>query len=317
MSNPKRIGFFEECIHSLIGQTYKNIDIYLSISFENTDILKMFSFFINNSEEIKEYNKKRERFHVIIREEKTPQMRHFEMLCRGGGEAAPEWIFFCDDDDTYTNNRVEKFVERINSCLYELEHVKLPEHHLVGIYESSFGKTHREHRHEYWCYCVRFSLLNEFFEKLKEYPDVIENKCCDVLFAEYLRRSRGEKLFSAIAEEMYHYRRDETNNESITGWISAQQNTTVRRAAPPPIENIEIVDYIIEWNEYLYGNIGIYLHDTYLRTILGFKFDDILRNEFLADYPLLGYIDECHENKIRIYHERLRKACDILYDIPL
>jgi hypothetical protein len=77
------------------------------------------------------------------------------------------------------------------------------------------------------------------------------------------------------------------------------------------------VDYIIDWNEYLYGNIGIYLHDTYLRTILGFGFDDILQREFLADYPLLGYIDECHENKLKAFHERVREACNLVYDIPI
>jgi hypothetical protein len=212
---------------------------------------------------------------------------------------------------------VEKFMERISACLMELDAAGLPRHHLVGVYESSFGKNHREHRHEYWCYGVRFSLLREFFDKLEAYPDVIDNKCCDVLFAEFLRRSKNEKLFSQITEEMYHYRRDDNNNDSVTGWITEQQTSTVRRAAPPPVDQMEIVDYIIEWNEYLYGNIGIYLHDTYLRTILGFGFDDILQREFLADYPLLGYIDECHENKLKAFHERVREACNLVYDVPI
>jgi len=77
---------------------------------------------------------------------------------------------FCDDDDTYERTRVEKII--MNIYYSELQCSQTNKNNnknnkIVGIYESSFGKDHREHRHEYWCYCVHSTMLETFYDKLK------------------------------------------------------------------------------------------------------------------------------------------------------
>ena len=231
----------------------------------------------------------------------------------------PNWVLFCDDDDLYSPTRVAEFAARIAECSRELQKVGEPETLLIGLYEShDFGIDHRATRHEYWCYCVRFGILYEFFQKLAPYQDVIDNKCCDIVWAEYLRRLAPSRLFSCIDKKMYHYRRHD-NADSITGEISTIQKHIIRRANPPALHDASIgvafADYVVEWDEYLYENLDFYLHDTFLRTVVGNGFDDILRAEFLADYPYLEFVDACHVAKLRALYDRLYGICQILYDV--
>jgi len=67
----------------------------------------------------------------------------------------------------------------------------------------------------------------------------------------------------------------------------------------------------------LYENMDVYIHDTYLRTLVGCNIDYILRAEFMANYGLIEFVDACHLQKITEYHNRLRDICNELYDIPL
>ena len=70
ISNPNRIQYLIECLQSLINQTIQ-ICVYLSISFETTEIRDIFL----NSIKIES-----PKISVFIREQKTPQMRHFYLL---------------------------------------------------------------------------------------------------------------------------------------------------------------------------------------------------------------------------------------------
>jgi len=115
---------------------------------------------------------------------------------------------------------------------------------------------------------------------------------------------------------MYNYRRED-NTDSITGRIMTKDNVNLRTPNPPPMDSNEIVDYIMEFNDYLHKNLDIYMHDTFLRTVVGVKFEEILQAEFLADYPLLEHVDVCHTEKLRVYHERLREVCISIYDEAL
>jgi hypothetical protein len=128
---------------------------------------------------------------ILVREQKTPQMRHIQ-LTFSKLSAEYEWIMFCDDDDTYVANRVERIAETIVQGLNAYNLL------LRGVYESTFGKDHREHRHEFWCYCIHRDVLGKFLNKLEPYPDVLENKCCDVLLAEFIL-----KIFTYQLENNY------------------------------------------------------------------------------------------------------------------
>jgi hypothetical protein len=301
---------------SIISQkTSRQFSIFLSISFHCVELQKIFEIIILNNENIKAFPG----FVFFFQDEKTSQMRHISYLCNKCRELSeypsqPEWIMFCDDDDIYEETRVEEFADRIDQCIDDLQ-VNNADMKFAGVYEKMNNQNHYQQRHEYWAYCVRFDILNNFILSMIEITDVIDHACCDVLFAEYLRRL-SSKLFSEIDKSMYKYRRDE-NMDSVTGVITTIKTTSVWKAAPPPKESEKIVDYIILWNDYLENNLEIYMHDTFLKTIVGFDMEKILKTEFCQDYPYIDYIDQKHIDKIREYHIRIQSICNNIYDSKL
>jgi hypothetical protein len=223
------------------------------------------------------------------------------------------WIMFTDDDDMYEPVRVEVFLKNIHNILIEIPSNAIAE--FAGIYEDHVGEHHLRRRHEYWCYCVHIDIMNTFYNRLNEYPDIIDNKCCDVLFAEYLRRLNTDYLFCRLDEKLYNYR-IEDNSDSITGFIKENQHKYARLNDPPSIVDPTFADYVVDWNECLYENMEVYIHDVFLRTIVGCDLEYILKAEFRADYVLLPFVDECHTEKIKNTHEYLRNACNKLFDVP-
>jgi glycosyltransferase involved in cell wall biosynthesis len=317
ISNPKRIQYFVECLVSLVRQTIP-IAIHVSISFSNTELKEQTIAALMSNQELVSAS----RIQLRIQDEKTPQMRHIQILVNEL-VGVHKWIMFCDDDDTYEPNRALRFAQVISKSLQDVETLNSStnnrESHckLIGLYESTFGKDHREHRHEYWCYCVDIDVLIQFYAKLSTYPDVLDDKCCDVLFAEHLRRSLPTKLFARITEKLYNYRID-NNTDSITGVIQSNQPKYTNLVQAPPREQVgEWAEYVVYWNQYLYDNIQVYIHDTYLRTLVGCELDYILRSEFMKNYELIEFVDECHVKKISDYHHRLRGICNELYDISI
>jgi hypothetical protein len=320
--NQRRIEFLLETLLSIIKQTYKSF-IYLSISFEKRELEEIFLKHILENEYINNWINTNQ-FLYFIQNEKTSQMQHFHYICSHIREQklnekknTPEWILFSDDDDTYLVNRIEKFAKLTEVCLLEMNSNKdvYNDKVFAGIYESTFGKNHTEHRHEFWCYCVRFSILSDFYNRIENYQYVIDNKCCDILFAEYLRRLNPKYMFSFITDNLYNYRRGDENNESVTGTIMETKEKIVRKSNPPPLDDEKFTEYIFDWNDYLHDNLHIYLHDTFLRTVVGCSFDTILKAEFLLDYPYLDYIDEIHVNKLKFYYDCLRTICMETYDV--
>jgi len=304
ISNPKRIGHLIECLTSLLNQSIV-IPIYLSISFENKDLQNQFGIVFSECTNL--FSKY---LHIIIRNEKTPQMRHMDKLLPLLNNKH-DWVMFCDDDDIYHENRVEIFINTIVKGLNDIQNI--PDKQFAGMYESVDGTPHTSKRQEYWCYCVHIRLLIRFLELLTPYPDVIDNKCCDVLFGEYLRRLNPNLLYSIIELKLYNYRVD-NNSDSITGEIK-QTSHKVRKPMVVTSENME--ECAKDLDNYLDDNIDIYLHDTYLRTIVGMDFDTILKHEFMNEYNVLGMVKKDHMQKIFDFHERLRQIANLIFDIKL
>jgi len=316
ISNMKRIEYLIECIESLLRQTV-NIPIYLSISFQDEESKYQClhdPVFMGLSQKIT----------ILIQEKKTSQMRHIYLLYQevvkrtaifGDGSSIPfsgPWIMFSDDDDSYLPTRVEQFIKNILAVQHQCFGTP---NIIAGCYESTLGKNHRERRHEYWCYCVHIDMVRRFYEKLEEYPDIIDNKCCDVLFAEYLRRSGPEFIFCYFQETLYNYR-IEDNGDSITGFIKENQERYTRQLETPTITSMDFAEYVVDWNECLYENREVYLHDIFLRTIVGCNLDYILQAEFRSDCTLFSYVDATHLEIMKEKHEYWRSICNTLFDIP-
>ena len=308
MSKSQRIPYLTECITSLVHQTLK-IPIYLSISFDNADIENETKMQLQQHSEKYKYDF----LNIRYRSEKTPQMQHFNLLIKEFS-GKHNWIMFCDDDDTYEPNRTVHIAQLLTISKQQMSNQD--EVSLGGVYESTFNKHHREHRHEYWCYCVSEKMIIDFMKVVEKYEDALYDKCCDVLFAEYLRRKSNTCIFLQMPVKYYNYR-IEDNSDSITGYIRQNQSKYTLKSKPPDWASETWSEYVFGWDEYVYENMPIFLHDTYLRTIIGNDLQRILKSEFLENFAILPYVDKNHEEKIKKKYNYLRQLCNELYDLKL
>jgi hypothetical protein len=308
ISSEKRIAYLIETLESFMKQTLL-IPVYLSISFESEDLNSMF---------MQAFAKTPDPFKIVvflyINPKKTPQMRHmasvFPLI-----KTRYNWVMFSDDDDLYEPNRVEHFLVNIDQILRQaITNKEFAGKEFAGIYENQIGEDHSKRRHEYWCYCVRTQLLGRFFATVEQFPDVLDNKCCDVLFAEFLRRLDPDKYFFAYLTDKYYHYRTENNADSVTGIIQTNQKV-IRPAREVTQENRQ--ECIAELNEYLKSNISIYLHDTFLYSVVGLDFDGILQREFKTEYPIVSEIHQDPIQQMRTLHENLRNVCNLIFDIKV
>lgn len=308
ISNLDRIPYLLECLNSLISQRTP-INIYLSISFANEDIKEktLNSLYNNTDFVVPEY------LNIRVREKKTPQMRHYFLLYQEIVQTHT-WIMFCDDDDTYIPDRTAVIIEAISNA--EKSFIYTPELHLAGLYENTSTNSHNIKRHEYWCYCVQVSLMGYFFEHVEPVQGVLEDRCCDVLFGEYLRRKAPNWVYVTISTAMYNYRVEE-NADSVTGFIQHNQHKYTNQTSPPELGDENWLDYVLNWNDFLHDNIHIFMHDTYLRTLVGCDLETILKTEFKNNYAILDYVDQRHIRKITELYNRVKMVCDIIYDHKL
>ena len=61
---------------------------------------------------------------------------------------------------------------------------------------------------------------------------------------------------------------------------------------------------MLRWNDYLHDNLTIFMHDTYLRTLVGCDLETILKTEFKNNYAILDYVDQRHVHKITEIYNR-------------
>jgi glycosyltransferase involved in cell wall biosynthesis len=316
ISNIKRVQYLQECLRSLAAQSVP-IFIYLSISFASQDIREytLNCLYMDASIIAPEY------LNIRIRDQKTSQMRHYWLLYLEIAKKH-DWIMFCDDDDTYHPHRTSRIIQTIHEAHCQINMINISREQsvqpflLAGLYENVSQTDHRTQRHEYWCYCICMGMLGRFFEVVEPSPGILDDRCCDVLLAEYLRRKSPEWVYVKIQDPLYNYRVDE-NADSVTGFIQTNQHKYTIQTSPPPIGDDAWLNYVLHWNDFLHENLHIFLHDTYLRTLVGCELDAILRTEFKHNYAILDYVDQKHVNLIIELYNRVRMVCGQLYDLGL
>jgi hypothetical protein len=129
-----------------------------------------------------------------------------------------------------------------------------------------------------------------------------------------LRRLDDKSPFIRITQPLYHYR-TENNSDSITGKIKKLR--TNWQYITPPLGDPMFSEYVIALDNFLYENINFYLHDTYLRTLIGSSFDEILHHEFKSDYDILHFLDTVHVKKLKEYYDYVRGISNQLYDVKI
>lgn len=304
ISRKERIPYLMECIQSLLYQQM-NVYVYVSISFSCQKLFEISKCALKQCINSCYFLK------VCFQNEKTSQMKHYNYLLDTFGKNH-KWILFCDDDDNYRLERTFHFAQYITKAKDDLQGSDFI---LGGLYESVL-ESHKKQRQEYWTYMVSFDILNDFYKVVKEEPAIINHKCCDVLFAEYLRRKNNNIVFLQIKDKYYNYR-IEDNSNSVTGFIKSKQDLYTLNSKPPNKDSDEWDGYVEEWERFLNKNIEIFLHDTFLKTIVGYDIEKIYKTEFLDNYVLIDSIKKEPLDRIYGKYNYIRSVCEKLYDVQI
>lgn len=181
-----QIELLYNCLISLKKQTYKT-DIYISISFKNKNYKDIF---IKNILE----NKISENIIIIMSDIQKYQMEHLYILKTYINEY--DLIMFCDDDDTYSINRVENFVNNYKILLSNCEKDRV-----YGITENQYEVSDFT---EYWSYAIRPELLNIFYEYFKDDMDLLKHNFGDMYLRTFLR-FRKNIIIGILVMKLYNY----------------------------------------------------------------------------------------------------------------
>lgn len=178
----------DKCLISLENQTV-HTDIYVSISFEN---IKYKNEFITKIQPLHPF------IHFEISESQLFQMEHIKLLTDKYSKLY-ELIFFCDDDDTYTSDRIEKFISIGHydkyDCLRESD---------MNEYNDGFT--------EFWKYAVKPYVLNTFYSRVSDNLFILKHKYADVIFRCYLRLTKMNIGVVRCPCHLYIYNKNNPNS---------------------------------------------------------------------------------------------------------
>ena len=88
-------------------------------------------------------------------------------------------VMFCDDDDTYNEERVQVFVN------YYIDGSAAAKSRFVGIRELLTNNS-KDPNAEYWAYGLVPSIIIEFFDRMKNDMNLLKHKFADMYFRNYL-----------------------------------------------------------------------------------------------------------------------------------
>eukprot|EP01084_Bolivina_argentea_P267330 453757_1 len=173
------------------------------------------------------------KYRLVVAETRLYQMEHFHNLSKYFGEY--DLILFCDDDDEYQLNRTYQFAD----AFLQAKEILKADQEMGFIAEQG-------HDDEYWCYGVPPSIIDTFFDKMKDDTDLFKNTYSDMIFRQYLRSLELDpsKLCGRLNSEKPLYIHNTNNKNSIT---------SISRRLCIMYKNKEERDYIIRQNAFLYA----------------------------------------------------------------
>lgn len=257
-----RIKYLCECLNSLLDQTII-IPIYLSISFENELVFKIFQKTMVLNKLLDNSN-----ITVCYREKQTSQFRHifqvFETIKKDY-----DYIMFCDDDDTYTDNRVQVFIDGINDSINAMKnHINKK---LVGIYERKDNESHTKAYTEFWSYCIDSKYIQQFITIINDggYNKHIDHNYFDMMFGSYLRFLDNTHVFGSLNYKMYNYNK---YDNSILGIIQTNnllhKKITYRDDINNQFESLKIC------NNYIREHINAIKNNMFLQISRGLNYNE-------------------------------------------
>lgn len=188
-----QIELLYNCLMSLKNQTYQT-DIYLSISFDNIDYKEHFIKTIIE-------NEISENIIIKISDIQKYQMEHIYILKEYINDY--DLIMFCDDDDTYSINRVEEMVKNYKILLSNCE-----EERVYGITENQYEVSDYT---EFWSYAIKPALLNMFYDHFKDDMDLLKHKFGDMYLRTFLRFKK-DIIIGILVMKLYNYNNNNPNS---------------------------------------------------------------------------------------------------------
>lgn len=163
------INYLKKQIDSLINQTYSNIKIYISDDASNN---------INVKELLIEYEKKDNRIKLFLQEKNLGLNSNFEFLLK---QSTSKYIVFCDQDDIWHEDKIEKMVEKIQN-----ENVDLLYSDARQIDENDV-------------------VLHNSYLKYKKLP-IIKGKNKSILFARHTILGCTQMITKDVKEKMVNFK---------------------------------------------------------------------------------------------------------------
>ena len=189
--NLKRINKFCKCIMSLINQTQK-VNILISVGFTSQQLKPIFINTMDTNNIGMDSH-----IHFFYHEQPKSQFEHFSFLLP---HTKTEFIMFCDNDDMYCSERVERFNNLICNDKNEYS-VYLERQEFINIAYN-----------EYPMHVVKRDVFEEFLIKSDKWH---YHKYCDMLFSKYLQKYFYQTKTKYINEKLYLYMKS-NDADSVT-----------------------------------------------------------------------------------------------------
>ena len=202
IANYNNAKYIDDCIKSLISQTYKNIEI---IFFDDNSK-------DNSIETIKKFNNVK----VIENKSQTNfgsfnQMNAFKKAI---GASNGDIIFFLDSDDFFHENKIEKIIniflnDNNKNIIYDLPIIIKNSTKTYQKKTNNFLKTYWGYIHPTSCISIRKKFIDKVFDST--YNNKFPNVWLDLrilLFSKYI------DTYDVIFENLTYYRQSEENVSS-------------------------------------------------------------------------------------------------------
>jgi hypothetical protein len=194
----KQIEYLIQCLISLRDQTVK-ANVFLSVSFGDCAYSKLLKEAVDKTE-LAQSNMLTILSDTNRRKSQMEHIKHLQTYVHDY-----DLIIFCDDDDMYTNVRVEAFEKAFGHLNAKLKSEEEP----LGVLEIL------PYDGEFWMYGIVPEVLESFFKKMEPYEELLFGKYGDLYFLHYLESLSKTKLlikFKTEKESALYIRRLHADN---------------------------------------------------------------------------------------------------------
>ena len=287
----ERIDSLIKCINSMKNQTV-NLDILLSISFENVGLREQFNILIEGIDSNDNIN-----LLYIISQNKQSQFQHllnlydryiyYNFVDEGffseddgimfDQTIQYQYVLFCDDDDYYQNDRVDKIISLLKQgyqCVCETKH--------YDEYEASINY------HEYVYYGIHVNLCATFFNFITHNDvHIFKHKFCDLLLSRFIQNNilEGRQKCAYIYENLYVQNRHFYN--SVTSRILKKNKENGKE------RHTNFETFVTRLNEDLNDNIQSLINNVYpMYLIKEMSLKNMIREQLRTNYKYYKLVDK-------------------------